>query len=66
MKKRLIDKNTPTAELYPIGGGRFVMNAIDGVACTLTCAHHYSGNITHPRQGFRELGILEIVKDEAE
>ena len=36
------------------------MNAIDGVACTLTCAHHYAGNITHPRQGFREMGVLEI------
>ena len=36
------------------------MNAIDGVACTLTCAHHYAGNITHPRQGFCEMGVLEI------
>lgn len=23
-------------------------------------AHHYAGNITHPRQGFREMGVLEI------
>lgn len=44
-----------------LGGGRYVMNAIDGVACTLAGAHHYAGNITHPRQGFREMGVLEIV-----
>lgn len=29
-----------------------------GCAVTLTTAHHYSGNITHPRQGFREMGVL--------
>lgn len=49
-----------TASLMPIGGGRYIMNAIDGVACTLTCAHHYAGNILFPRQGFREMGILEV------
>ena len=29
-----------------------------GLAVTLTTAHHFSGNITHPRQGFREMGVL--------
>jgi hypothetical protein len=29
-----------------------------GCAVTLTTAHHYAGNITHPRQGFREMGVL--------
>ena len=43
-----------------IRGGRFVLNAPNGIACTLTGAHHYAGNITHPRQGFREMGVLEI------
>lgn len=60
MKKRTIDKNTPIANIMPIGGGKYILNAIDGCACTLTGAHHYAGNITHPRQGFREMGVLEI------
>ena len=60
MKKRVIDKNTPIAEMTPTGDGRYILNAIDGCACTLTGAHHYTGNITHPRQGFREMGVLEI------
>ena len=60
MKKRIIDENTKRAVLFPLGGGRFVLNAPDGIACTLTGAHHYAGNITHPRQGFREMGVLEI------
>ena len=51
------------ADMFGIGNGRYVLNAIDGVACTLTCAHHYNGNIIFPRQGFRELGVLEIVDE---
>ena len=64
MKKRTINKNTPIADIYPLGDGRFALNARNGSACTLTGAHHYAGNITHPRQGFREMGVLEIIEDE--
>ena len=60
MKKRIIDEHTPFATIYPLGCGRYAMNAQNGIACTLTGAHHYAGNITHPRQGFREMGVLEI------
>jgi len=28
----------------------------DGCAVTITCAHHFAGNIVTPRQGFREGG----------
>lgn len=63
MKKRIIDECTPMANLYPLGDGRYAMNAPNGVACTLTGAHHYAGNITHPRQGFREMGVLEVYED---
>lgn len=56
----MIDKDTPVARVFVLGDGRYALNAIDGVACTLTGAHHYAGNITHPRQGFREMGVLEI------
>lgn len=62
MKKRVIDSWTPKARLCPLGNGRFVLNALDGIACTLTGAHHYAGNITHPRQGFREMGVLEVAQ----
>lgn len=64
MKKRIIDENTKRATLFPLGVGRFALNAPDGIACTLTGAHHYAGNITHPRQGFREMGVLEIYEQE--
>lgn len=38
-----------------------VMNAdSDGCCVTLTCAHHYAGNIIAPRQGFREMGVMVI------
>lgn len=63
MKKRIIDEHTPFATIFPLGGGRYAMNAQNGIACTLTGAHHYAGNITHPRQGFREMGVLEIIDD---
>ena len=37
------------------------MNAdSEGCAVTLTCAHHYAGNIIAPRQGFREMGVMCI------
>lgn len=58
--KRTINKETPVARLYNLGDGRFALNAPEGIACTLTGAHHFAGNITHPRQGFREMGILEV------
>lgn len=64
MKKRIINKDTPIAKMFPLGDGRYVLNAINGVACTLTGAHHYAGNITHPRQGFREMGVLQVIEDE--
>ena len=32
----------------------------DGVAMTLTTAHHFAGNIMYPRQGYREMGVLVI------
>ena len=54
------------AKLYPLGNWRYAMNAPDGIACTLTCANHYSGNITSPRQGFREMGVLEIMEYDCE
>ena len=66
MKKRKIDQSTPIADIYPLGDGRYALNARNGIACTLTGAHHYAGNITHPRQGFREMGVLEIIEDEQE
>ena len=31
----------------------------DGVAMTLTTAHHFAGNIMYPRQGYREMGVLD-------
>ncbi len=63
--KRTIDNNTPIASVQPIGGGRYIPNAdADGVAVTLTTAHHYAGNITHPRQGYREMGVLEVTDDD--
>ena len=38
-----------------------VMNAdSDGCCVTLTCAHHYAGNIIAPRDGFREMGVKDI------
>ena len=38
-----------------------VMNAApDGCSVTLTCAHHYAGNIIAPRDGFREMGVKHI------
>ena len=45
-----------------VGARRLVvMNAdADGCGVTLTCAHHYAGNIIAPRDGFREMGVLEI------
>lgn len=43
-----------------LGIAFYILNAIDGCAHTLKGAHHYAGNITHPRQGFREMGVLEI------
>lgn len=64
MKKRIINGDTPKAKMFCLGNGRYALNAIDGVACTLTGAHHYAGNITHPRQGFREMGVLEILNNE--
>ena len=55
-KNRNIDKSTPIADIYPLGDGRYALNASNGIACTLTCAHHYAGNITRPRQGFVKWG----------
>ena len=48
-----------TADKYPIGKDRYLLNAKNGIAPTITCANHYAGNITNPRQGFREMGVLE-------
>lgn len=58
--KRVIDGNTPKASVYYIRCGVYALNTPDGIACTLTGAHHYAGNITHPRQGFREMGVLYL------
>lgn len=33
----------------------------DGLATTLTTAHHYSGNIINPQRGQKEMGVLEII-----
>lgn len=65
-KKRDINQSTPIADIYPLGDRQYALNARNGIACTLTGAHHYAGNITHPRQGFREMDVLEIIKDEQE
>lgn len=43
-KKRNIDHSTPIADSYPLGDGRYALNARNGIACTLTGAHHYAGN----------------------
>ena len=64
MGKRVISEETPVGRLYPVGNGRFILNAPDGIACTLTGAHHFAGNITHPRSGFREMGVLEVYEEE--
>lgn len=32
----------------------------DGCCVTLTCAHHYAVNIIAPRQGFMEIGVMDI------
>lgn len=63
--KRTINKETPVARIYYLGDGRYAMNAPDGIACTLTSAHHFVGNITHPRQGFREMGVLEVYEEDS-
>lgn len=62
--KRKIDSDTPIADIYPLGDNRYVLNARNGIAPTLTGAHHYARNITHPRQGFREMRVLEIIEVE--
>lgn len=31
----------------------------DGLATTVTTAHHYSGNIVYPKRGQKEMGVLE-------
>lgn len=58
--KRKINGETPIARIYSLGNGRYAMNAPGGIGCTITGAHHFAGNITHPRQGFREMGILYV------
>ena len=55
-----------SAKLFSLGNSRFAMNAPDGIACTLTCANHFAGNIMNPRQGFREMGVLEIIEYDSE
>ena len=35
-KKRNIDQSTPMAEIYPLGDGRYALNARNGIAYTLT------------------------------
>lgn len=52
--------------MFPLDEGRYALNAPDGIACTLTGAHHYAGNITHPRQGFREMGVLEVYEEDTD
>ena len=32
----------------------------DGMAMTLTTAHHFAGNILFPREGYRESGGIVI------
>ena len=34
----------------------------DGLATTVTTAHHYSGNIVAPKRGQKEMGVMEIGK----
>jgi len=45
---------------------RKIMNACTyddkEVAVTLTTAHDFAGNILFPRQGYRQMGVLEIWK----
>lgn len=50
-----------TATIFNLGDGRFALNTLNGVSPTLTGVHYYSGHITHPRGGFREMGVLEII-----
>lgn len=63
--KRTIDNDTPIARVQYIGSGRYILNAdADGVAVTLTCVHFCWAHITHPRGGFREMGVLEVTDED--
>ena len=43
-----------------MGKEQEVINATaDGLATTLTTAHHYSGNIINPKRGQKEMGVKE-------
>lgn len=40
---------------------KWLLNGYDnGVAMTLTTAHHFAGNILFPREGYRESGVIVI------
>lgn len=65
MKKIDISKESPTAKISPLGDGRYILNDLDGVACTLTGVHFYAGHITHPRGGYREMGVLEVYEEDS-
>lgn len=58
MKKIDISKESPTAKISPLGDGRYILNDIGGVACTLTGVHFYAGHITHPRGGVSRDGSV--------
>lgn len=32
----------------------------EGLATTITTAHHYSGNIVNPKRGQKEMGVMEV------
>lgn len=49
----------------PIRDGKmFLLNGCDDdCASTLITAHHRAGNITHPKGGRREMGVLYVYED---
>lgn len=48
-------------QIYFTDMEQFIINGDkDGNASTITTAHHYTGNITNPKGGHKEMGVLEI------
>lgn len=60
MKKIDISKESPTAKISPLGDGRYILNDLDGVACTLTGVHFYACHITHPRGVSRDGSVRSL------
>ena len=48
------------------GGVRYLLNGCGDVASTLTTGHHRGMNIVAPKGGHKEMGVLEIVYEQAD